>query len=206
MVSARFNSMLLGRALHAATSGRRLNRHADKPDVPRPCGHATVCQASQGWYSGAVYSQSKHSAGPLKAPTDTRQRTQEQERRESGSQASTTQTLKHRFEFDQSSQLGHNSSSQLGGSSDRPTSRGVPVAWAFDPRDLELLDPDQQYKRSDRQVHSRSSQFKLFKMHKTYIAVCCVAALMSLAPVTAAMPRLCRWPTRSLTDCCKSVI
>lgn len=138
--------LLSGRALFVCPSAQRVPRRADALDTARPCAHPTLCQASQGWYAGEV--QHKAPAGPLKAPLDTRQRRQQEERRESNSQASTSQGHRQKFEFDATSQLGTKSKAQLGGSRVRKRTRGVPNAWVFDIRDLELLDPDQQHRHS----------------------------------------------------------
>lgn len=145
--------LLSGRGLFALTSGHSSVRRADTADASRSSPHSTVCQASQRWYSGEVQSKPSAGPGPLKAPPDTRQRRQDEDRRDSGSHASTSRNHKQRFEFDDSSKLGRSKTKpQL---VSKPRTRGIPNAWIVDPRDLELLDPDQQHRASpqvDRQA------------------------------------------------------
>ena len=102
-----------------------------------------TCQSSKSWYTGEV--QSKPQTGTLAAPFDGRQQWRDADRRDSGSQASTSYrqpSQRTHFQFDEDSQL---SNPQFGGSSARSQKRGVPTAWTTDVRDLELLDPDRQH-------------------------------------------------------------
>lgn len=134
--------MFLSGRIAAPGYARGLPRRHDT-NAGRSTPPTLVCQSSKSWYTGEV--ESKPQTGTFTAPSDGRQQWRDADRRDSGSQASTSYTRpiqRIQFNFDNDSQL---SNPQFGGSSARQQKRGVPAAWATDLRDLELLDPDRQH-------------------------------------------------------------